>query len=420
MIPGVCPAFLSLGRRRNIHNDRQIQMTFLSSFSRSALIPLAGKVFRVAAVFIIAALITETPCGAQSASRAMRSVFTKPPQRLPLYEQIDSPLMGNGDMAVALCGAPENQQFWLSKNDLWELRPVWCMSGPRPFGHLDIKIPQLEGATYYVEQNLTDAMTTGTFQKGQIIVTMRSWVCATEDLLVVEMVTSGGTVDGDTDLWIPAQARTKPMSDHRPKHGTADDWVGAPAATVTDNGAGTFWGVRGFVKDVTVPAATACAFRLQGGNGACFHLQPGKPVVLLAAMKSLRQSKDYVAEVSQSISSLDAKSIAALYAAHRDWWREFWNKSSVELDDPDLEWRYHVSNYILASCSRDPDYPPGIAGTWVTTDQPMWTGAYTLNYNHEACFYGLYASNHMSSRQTPKIRRCSLSWSEGNTTLEKF
>jgi alpha-L-fucosidase 2 len=25
----------------------------------------------------------------------------------------------------------------------------------------------------------------------------------------------------------------------------------------------------------------------------------------------------------------------------------------------------------------------------------MWTGAYTLNYNHQACFYGLYSSNHI-------------------------
>ena len=81
--------------------------------------------------------------------------------------------------------------------------------------------------------------------------------------------------------------------------------------------------------------------------------------------------------------------------AHQKWWRAFWAKSSIDLGDPELEWRYHVSNYILASCSRDPEYPPGIAGTWVTTDQPMWTGAYTLNYNHEACFYGLYSSNHL-------------------------
>ena len=37
---------------------------------------------------------------------------------LPRYQQLDAPLMGNGDMAVAVCGNPENQQFWLSKNDL--------------------------------------------------------------------------------------------------------------------------------------------------------------------------------------------------------------------------------------------------------------------------------------------------------------
>ena len=71
----------------------------------------------------------------------MRSVFTETAATVARYDQLDAPLMGNGDMAVALCGDPENQQFWLSKNDLWELRPVWCLSGPRPFGHLDMKIP---------------------------------------------------------------------------------------------------------------------------------------------------------------------------------------------------------------------------------------------------------------------------------------
>ena len=95
------------------------------------------------------------------------------------------------------------------------------------------------------------------------------------------------------------------------------------------------------------------------------------------------------------MAALDGGAIARLYGDHVKWWRDFWDKSSVNLGDANLEWRYNVSNYILASCSRDPVYPPGIAGTWVTTDQPMWTGAYTLNYNHEACFYGLYSSNHI-------------------------
>ncbi len=362
---------------------------------RSALIRAAGALVCAGVVFLVVAAVVRTFRDAQGPHSAMKSVFTKPPTPLPLYEQLDGPLMGNGDMAVALCGNPEDQQFWLSKNDLWELRPVWCMSGPRPFGHLDIKIPQLSGATYHAEQTLTDATTLATFTKGPTTVTMRSWVCATENLLIVELAASGAPVDGSVDLWIPARARTKPMSDHRPKHGTADDWVGMPAAPVTDDGTGTFRGVRGFDKDVAVPAAAACAFRLQGGTGSHFRLQPGEPVTLVAAMKSPRQSKDYVADASRLVAFLDREKVAALYAAHRDWWREFWDKSSVELGDPELEWRYHVSNYLLGSCSRDADYPPGIAGTWVTTDQPMWTGAYTLNYNHQACFYGLYSSNHI-------------------------
>lgn len=344
---------------------------------------------------MIVGIVTKLSADEGSENSAYHSIFTHPPKPLPLYEQIDAPLMGNGDMAAALCGEPENQQFWLSKNDLWELRPVWCMSGPRPFGHLDIRMPLLAGATYHVEQDLSDATTISTFKTDKSKVTMRSWVSATENLLVVELIGEGAPVDGDVHLWIPAQARTTPQSDHRPKHGTAHDWDGAPSAPVLDNGTNTFWGIRAFRNKIEIPAAVVCAFSLHGAMGEHFTLRPGNPIILMAAMRSLRQSPHYVSEATQRISSLDQDGLTALYLAHRKWWHAFWNKSRVELGDPELEWRYNVSNYILGSCSRDPDYPPGIAGTWVTTDQPMWTGAYTLNYNHEACFYGLYSSNHI-------------------------
>lgn len=117
--------------------------------------------------------------GVASANTPYKSVFTQPPMPLPRCQQLDAPLMGNGDMAVAMSGDAENQQFWLSKNDLWELRNVWCRSGPRPFGHLDVAIPQLKGATYHAEQDLSNATTTSSFKKGAAKVTMRSWVSAT-------------------------------------------------------------------------------------------------------------------------------------------------------------------------------------------------------------------------------------------------
>lgn len=326
---------------------------------------------------------------------AYSSVFTKPPMPLPRWQQLDAPLLGNGDMGVAISGDPENQQFWLSKNDLWELRHVWLRSGPRPFGHIDILIPGLKDATYNVEQNLVNATTISLFKKAGNEVSMRSWVSANENLLFVELTNKGRPLEGEARLWIPAVVSPVTRGDHRPQPGLAIQESEVPSSQVFENGTGIFWGTRAFRDDVEIPSEVACAFKLLGGEGQHFKLEKGKPVILIANMRSLRQSSNYVSDARERVASLDRKSLVELYTAHTKWWRNFWDKSSVELGDTELEWRYNVSNYILASCSRDPDYPPGIAGTWVTTDQPMWTGAYTFNYNHEACFYGLYSSNHI-------------------------
>ena len=368
------------------------------------------------------------PAAAPARHSPWLSPFSQPSLPLPRYTQIDAPLLGNGDLAVAIGGPPEAQEFWIGKNDFWELRDVWKLSGPRPIGHLDILIPGLEGASYYAEQNLRDATTSTTLQKGTTRVTLRSWVAATENLLIVELTARSQPpsqtkfaeppLEGTIRLWIPSRPRTIPMSDHRPPPGVASDWIGMPPAPVTESPAGVFSGSRGFLQNVTVPVAAACAFRLFDSSRAAltstppssalsspsdaaapatahFRLAVGHPLYLVAAIRSLNQSPRFLAEAQDRVAAFTPAALAPLFAAHQRWWRDFWGKSSIDLGDPELEWRYHVSNYIVASCSRDPDYPPGIAGPWVTTDQPMWTGAYTYNYNHEAVFYGLYSSNHL-------------------------
>jgi hypothetical protein len=67
----------------------------------------------------------------------------------------------------------------------------------------------------------------------------------------------------------------------------------------------------------------------------------------------------------------------------------------VEIPDKLIERHYYGAQYILASCSRNPGFPPGLLGNWVTTDTPAWAGDYHLNYNHQAPFWGLYSSNHL-------------------------
>ena len=47
------------------------------------------------------------------------AVFTAPPKNVPTGFMADGPLLGNGDMAVVMGGPPEEQQFFIGKNDFW-------------------------------------------------------------------------------------------------------------------------------------------------------------------------------------------------------------------------------------------------------------------------------------------------------------
>ena len=106
-----------------------------------------------------------------------KAVFTRPPRRIPSSTAVDAPLLGNGDMGVALSGPPQAQRFWLAKNDFWRFNAKYKSSpGPRVFGGVDVAIPELAGAGYRVEQKPLDAVTTATFTKGELTVTMRTWV----------------------------------------------------------------------------------------------------------------------------------------------------------------------------------------------------------------------------------------------------
>ena len=56
---------------------------------------------------------------------------------------------------------------------------------------------------------------------------------------------------------------------------------------------------------------------------------------------------------------------------------KFWSVSEISLDDPVIEQRYYLSKYMLASVSRDPEYPPNILGI-STFDRPAWNGIIRL------------------------------------------
>ena len=307
-----------------------------------------------------------------------KAIFRGLPKNTPNKTIVDGPLMGNGDMAVCIAGIDGGQRFCLAKNDFWKLAHDYKTgpSGPRVFGGIDVKFPGLGGGQE-TEQSFYDAVTVtkwlGHKQSGTLEV--RSWVAASENMLVVEMTASGKDREVEVNLWVQE---------------------GNGAEVAKSSSGGPQWVTRKFAKDVEITTEAACAMKSLGADDASrFTLEVGQTVTILAAMQSAFKSPALLDDVRQRLDAVDQVSLAELRQKHAAWWSKYWARSLVEIGDPVIEQRYYLSNYVMACASRDPQFPPAIFGPWTTTDAPGWMGDYHLNYNHQAPYYALYSCNHM-------------------------
>jgi len=76
-------------------------------------------------------------------------------------------------------------------------------------------------------------------------------------------------------------------------------------------------------------------------------------------------------------------------------WQKYWAKSSVDLGSMNtlLESYYYGSQYLIGSASREGKVAPGLFGPFNTNDATGWNGDYTLNYNFQSQYYGVYTEN---------------------------
>jgi len=120
-----------------------------------------------------------------------QGVFTAPPKRVPTNKVVDGPVLGNGDVGVALAGPPESQAWHIGKNDFWS-RSRRCVV---TVGGLRLAAPALRGASYRQEQDILKAEVRGAFTANGLTVRTRSWVAATEGLLVTELSCAGKPIE---------------------------------------------------------------------------------------------------------------------------------------------------------------------------------------------------------------------------------
>jgi len=305
-----------------------------------------------------------------------KGLFNKPPERVPSFHVVDGPITGNGDIGLTVSGPPERQRYWISKSDFWKSGPDFHQCGPSLIGGIDVRIDTLKDASYHIEQILYEPVITSDFSTKDNTVSMDARVLATDNLIVLEIKVDNDAVEVQLDLW-------------------AKDGYGSE----TEDGrkGEVLWVTRKFnAGNLMYPSEATIAMRKLEYDKTSFVLKPGKPVTIVVSVTTNHESKEYHARARKKAGGLKLVDIKRLELEHNKWWRAFWARSFVELESKLIEKHYYASHYLMACCSRNENFPPGLYGNWITVDRTAWAGDIHLNYNHEAPFWGLYSSNRVA------------------------
>ena len=317
-----------------------------------------------------------------------KAVFTKMPVGLAPYST-DAILLGNGDIAMSISMTPlakggerkkresGNIRFWFHKNDMWS-------GGARSVALIDTAFgfdPAKPDPQCSAETDLYTAVTSGTLaQAGGVTVRFRIWVSAVDNMIFMEFVADNGKISYTMHPQVMKEINTRTKAES----GVAEvrDLKGGEGIYLhreIDKGseAAVFLGMRRF------------------GSGKRGELDQNRQVFVFA-MDSRIKNPNYAVDVEKKISSYAITDMPVQLEAHKKWWAGFWAESYVEIPDKVIERQYYLANYLFASSCRDKDFPPGILGSWFCTDGPGWGNDYHLNYNYQAAFYSLYASNHVA------------------------
>lgn len=303
--------------------------------------------------------------------------WTEAPHKMPTTTAPDGAICGNGDIGMVIGGDAGELKFYLSKNDFWKAQPGYPDGGIAHIGHLSIKANGMQGAAFNMKQHIDDATIRASFKSddNKRSYGMEAWCDANRNTAVITLRAKEGTIKFDLGLNIT-------------------DEFGASALTGVKQGIA--YSMRKFDSaELEWPSAVAVAIRVLGQvDATTVELKAGEEANIILSFCTNHEQDNYLSGAVGMAKTVDKAQLKAMYADHRSWWKNFWNESEVHIGDPDIEKYYYGSQYLLACCSRNIDFPPGLWGNMLTVDNPAWCGDYHLNYNHMAPWWGAFSSNH--------------------------
>ena len=140
-------------------------------------------------------------------------------------------------------------------------------------------------------------------------------------------------------------------------------------------------------------AVPACSTDGKKSSVATFTLPAGKRVGVWTVVSGGYQATNHIGTAREWAASLTEQRLADLHDHHLGWWQKYWDKSHITLGEDLVEKFYYGALYVLGCSSREGRVPPGLAGPWHLHGPICWANKYTLDYNFESVWWGVYSAN---------------------------
>jgi alpha-L-fucosidase 2 len=322
------------------------------------------------------------------------SVMTVPPTQTPggsvTSDNLnipDGPVMGNGDVTVAVGGTAAAQTYTMTTTDFW------YKTFPVVVGSVTVNTPGFDGsASYRQEQDPGLAEVRSSFSEGTQALTVRSLTAATANLTVIQLtnpnstpisgvslVTKAGSIGTNYSLPITAGVDTT--------NGTA--WV-----TRTTDVSGNPWIARDALATRVVGAASTVAATSASSATTTLTVGGNATVTVVVAVGGGHNSTSFLSDARTLANSQTTSTVSTAITNHRTWWQNFWTKgAAIDLGGGPVERYWYTSLYVLASANRTGQSLPGMQNIQ-TEDHNAWDGGWWANYDLQNTYLGVYSAGH--------------------------
>ena len=290
------------------------------------------------------------------------AIIRERPKRSGKHSTPDGAICGNGDIGVILGEHKNGMTCHISKADFWLAgEDGQSDGGIKPVGMLNFDIPHRLYENYYVEQRMDE---------GEIFCRFSDVKDYAEFLIFVSHKTRCVWIKSEFSENIPFKLPEFIPADIKGESLEKDESDGVLFYKMKFSGDNLV-----FDTEMNVAVRNIDSDR---GN---------------LCVISLDSSFDKKSDLSR-IKEYNGETYDRERNDNRVWWKKFYEKSSFNSSDEILEMNWYASQYLLAVCALNTDFPPGLYGNFITVNRVNWKGDYHLNYNYQGPFYGACSSNH--------------------------